>query len=90
MQVPQHLEPEIQEDMDRYRADAAYFEAHRRALLEEYPEQWVAVYHQEVVGAAKDIKRLVKQLERKGIRPGRTYREYLTDKEELLILPDAS
>jgi hypothetical protein len=79
-------EQQVQQDMERYRADAAYFDAHRAEFLQRYLEQWVAVYNQEVVGTAKDIKRLVKQLERKGIQPGRTYREYVTDKEELLIL----
>ena len=77
---------QIQEEIERHRADAVYFEAHRAELLDHYPEQWVAVYNQEVAGAAKDIKRLVRQLERKGIRPGRTYRAYLTEKEELFIL----
>ena len=86
MQVHQHVQPEIQEDMERYRADAAYFDAHRAEFLRRYPDQWVAVYNQDVVGAAKDIKRLVRQLERKGIRPGRAYTEYLTEKDELLIL----
>lgn len=84
------VQPQIQDDMERYRADARYFEEHRAEFLERYPDQWVAVYNQEVVGATKDVKRLVKQLERKNIRPGRTYCEYLTDKEELLILPAAS
>lgn len=79
-------EQRVQQEMQRFRADAAYFDAHRGEFLQRYPDQWVAVYAQEVVGAAKDIKRLVKQLERKGIRPGRTYRQYVTDKEELLIL----
>ena len=84
------VRPEIQQDIERYRADARYFEAHRPELLQRYPEHWVAVYNQEVVGTAKDMKRLVQQLERKSIRPGRTYCEYLTEKEELLILIDPS
>ena len=77
---------QVRQELERFHADAEYFERHRQELLERYPERWVAVYNQEVVGSAKDIKRLVRQLERKGIQPGRTYREYLTEKEELLIL----
>ena len=80
---------EIQEELKRFGADADYCEAHYAELLERYPEQWVAIYNQEVVGAAKAIKGLVKQLERKGIRPGRTYRHYLTSVEEDLILLSA-
>lgn len=77
---------QIQEDLDRFGRDAEYFDQHRQELLQQYPEHWVAVYHQEVVGAAADPKRLVKQLERKGIPPGRVFRGYVTDKEDLLIL----
>ena len=77
---------EIQEDLERFGRDAEYFDQHRQEFLQQYPEQWVAVYHQQVVGAAKDPKRLIKQLERKGIPPGRVFREYVTDKEDLLIL----
>jgi large subunit ribosomal protein L16 len=50
------------------------------------PERWVAIYNREVVGAAKDIGRLVKQLKRKGIPPGDAYWQYLTKEEMLLIL----
>jgi hypothetical protein len=76
----------IQEELDRFTADAEYFDAHRQALLARYPEQWVAVFGQEVVATAKDLKRLIAQLERKGIPPAQAYRAYLTDREEMLIL----
>jgi hypothetical protein len=87
MLVEKPLDPEIKADMERYRADALYFDEHRDELLRRYPDRWVAVYLQSVVGAAKSMKQLVRQLQRKGIRPGRTYTEFLTDKVEDLILP---
>ena len=77
---------QVQQDLDRYRADALYLEEHREELLEQYPERWVAIYNLQVVGAAKDPRRLVKQLDRKGIPSGRVYRGHLTNKDELLIL----
>jgi hypothetical protein len=86
MQIPQEL---VQQELKQYRSDAEYFEEHRAELLEQYPERWVAIYNQQVVGVAKDAKRLKRQLERKGIPPGRVVREYLTQKEELLILSAA-
>jgi len=75
----------IQEELERHRRDAEYFQAHRQELLERYPERWVAVYNQEVVAAAKDQKRLLRQLERRGVPSGRVFRDNLTDK--LLIVP---
>jgi hypothetical protein len=44
------------------------------------------VYNRQVVGAAKDPKRLRRQLEQRGIPPSQTYWGYLTEKEESLIL----
>ena len=77
---------QVQQELARSRADALYLEEHREELIEQYPDRWVAIYNLQVVGAAKDPRRLVKQLERKGIPPGDTYWQYLTDKDELLIL----
>ena len=77
---------QVQEELQRHRQDALYFQQHRQELLTRYPEHWLAIYNQQVVAAAKDHKRLLRQLERKGIPPGRVFREYLTDEEDLLIL----
>ncbi len=77
---------QVEQELARFQSDAEYFDAHRSELLTQYPDRWVAVYNHEVVGAAKDTKRLVKQLHRKGIPPAHVYTEYLTENEELLIL----
>jgi len=75
-----------QQDLERFTEDMLYFDQHRQELLQQYPERWVAIYNQHVVGAAKDLKRLIQQLERKGIPPSQVFREYLTEQEDLLIL----
>lgn len=77
---------QVQQELERYRRDAFYLEQHREELLRQYPEQWIAIYHQQVVGAANDLRRLIRQLERKGIPPGEVFEEFLTNKDELLIL----
>lgn len=76
----------VQEELKRFKRDTSYYEAHHKELLEKYPEQWVAIYNQQVVGAAKDLKRLVAQLQREGIPQGRAFVEFVTAKEDLLIL----
>lgn len=77
---------QVQRELERFTQDMLYVDQHRRELLERYPERWVAVYNQQVVGVAKDPKRLVRQLERKGIPSGQVFREYLTEQEDVLIL----
>jgi hypothetical protein len=78
---------QAQPELDRFTQDALYLDRRRQELLERYPDQWVAIYQQTVVGAAKNPERLVRQLERKGIPSGQTYWEYLSTKDELLIVP---
>jgi hypothetical protein len=54
--------------------------------LEQYPERWVAIYDEQVVAAAPELAPLLKMLERQGIPRGRTFVEYLTAKDDLLIV----
>lgn len=76
----------VEEELKRYGKDLEYLDEHRQELLERYPERWVAVYNLRVVGAAKDLRRLIGKLEKQGIPPGEVYREFLTRNEPLLIL----
>lgn len=77
---------DIQQELERSSKDLEYFAAHRQELLKEHTEQWVAIYNQQVVAAAKDVKRLIKHLEKKGIPPGHVVRQYLTGNEDIWIL----
>lgn len=76
---------QVEKELDRFQDDMAYFDGHRAEFLRKYPEQWVAIYHHEVVGAAKALPKLVAQLERKGLR-GKAFVDYVTEREDLLIL----
>lgn len=77
---------QVQQELERFTADMLYFDQHRHELLRQYPDKWVAIYQNQVVATAKTLPRLVKQLERKGIPKGRAFVEYVTAKEDLLIL----
>jgi hypothetical protein len=77
---------QVRQELERFTEDMLYFDQHRRELLQQYPDRWIAIYNQQVVGAAKDPRRLVRQLERKGIPPGQVFRKYLTEQEDLLIV----
>lgn len=81
---------QVQDELERFTSDMGYFEQHRQELLEQYAEQWVAVYDQQVVAAGKDLKRLVSRLNKHGIPASQTFVDYLTHDEDLLILASAS
>ena len=77
---------ELQAELQRFKRDTQYYEAHWEELLTQYPEQWIAVFNQQVVGAAPDFEQLLVMLEQSGIPVERTLIEHVTRKEELLIL----
>ena len=77
---------QVRQELARFTADVEYFDRHRREIHSQHPDRWVAVYNQQVVGAAKDFKRLIRQIERKGIPRGRAFVEYTTERDDLLIL----
>ncbi len=74
-------------ELDRFQQDIDYYQTHWGELLSEYPEQWVAIFNERVVGASTGLDELLAKVKRKGIPVGRCLVEYVTAKEELLILP---
>jgi hypothetical protein len=77
---------QVQAELQRFKKDTAYYEAHHDELLEKYPEQWVAIYNQKVVGASPDYEQLLNDLQAKGYSVGHVFVHYLTRHDEVLIL----
>ena len=75
-----------EEELDSFTKDALYADSHREELARQYPEQWVGIYHERVVGAAKTSKQLVRRLDKQGIPPGETYFHYASEYEPVLIV----
>ena len=65
--------------------DAVYYEAHQAELLEQYPEQWIAILNQKVVGLAPDPRELLLDLKSRDIPLRRVLVKHLTTKEEVWI-----
>lgn len=78
---------EKQAELRRFRRDVDYYRAHQDELLKQYPEQWIAIFNEQVVGADADYDRVLDQVEERHIPVGRVFIERLTEKDELLILP---
>jgi hypothetical protein len=76
----------MQAELQRCKRDTAYYEAHQEELLEQYPEQWVAIYDERVVGADADLYHLLSTIKEQGFSPGQALVEYVTSKDEILIL----
>ena len=77
---------DVHVDLQGFKKDTAYYEAHHQELLAQYPEQWVAILNQQVVGASEDYEQLLTDLQEQDIPIERTLFKHLTEREELWIL----
>ena len=57
-----------------------FFAANRAKFLEQYPDQWVGVFREQLVGVAPDWKDLFQAAEAQGIRRGDVLVEFLDTK----------
>ncbi len=78
---------EPQKQLERFKRDRQYYEAHRVELLEHYPDQWVTIYNEQVVAASPDLHELILKKKAKGVPAGQGLVEYVTTKDDVFILP---
>lgn len=71
----------------RLQQEAEYYEAHYEELMEKYPEQWVAILDQRVVGASSDPRQLLQNLKAQGTSLRRVLVKHVTREQETWILP---
>jgi len=76
---------EVRRELQRFHSDVEYFDAHYQEFLDEYPEQWVAVYNQQVVGACPEFYPLLKELKKKGVPSEKVVIERVTREEKVWI-----
>ncbi len=64
-----------------------FYEAHREELLRQYPEQWVAIFEERVVGVNEEFDRLLEDLRARGVPVEFARFEHLTTKDDILLVP---
>ena len=65
----------------QFRKDSKWFSEHCDELAEQYADNWVGVYKQEVIGASPDSVKLIKELRAKGYNVGHVFFYYLAGEE---------
>ena len=78
---------EVQAELERFHRDNLYYAEHKEELTRQYPDQWVAIFEEEVVGVGPDLTLLLTDLKSRGIPLGKIALEYLTTQEVIWILP---
>lgn len=77
---------EIAEHLEHFNGDTEWYRAHRDDLLARYPDQWIAIYGGEVVGAAEDAEELFTRLKEQGVPIAHTFFAHPSGEEEDWIL----
>lgn len=72
--------------LKRFKKEIDYYQAHHDELLEQYPEEWVAIFNRAVVAADSEPEKLLATLREKGVPVERALVEHLTRHEDTLIL----
>jgi hypothetical protein len=73
---------ETAKHLEHFNRDTEWYRAHRDELLARYPDQWIAIYGEEVVGAAEDAEELIAELQERWIPIGHTFFANPTGEEE--------
>ena len=65
--------------------DVEFFNKNSQEIMKQYPEQWIGILGQKVVGAAPDIYDLMAQLKEKGIAQDVVLWQHMTKEETLML-----
>ena len=77
---------DVKTELQKFAKDGQFLDAHYEELLEQYPEQWVAVFDEQVVGAGFDFEQLLDDLKVRGLPLGRIVIEKVSAENEVWIL----
>lgn len=69
---------EFKRKREQFSRDLAFIDENRDKLLENYNENWVAIYNSEVVAHGKDYNNVLSQLEKKGMPVGQIPIKFLS------------
>ena len=75
-----------QTDIERFHRDVLYYAAHQEELREQFAEQWVAIYNEQIVSVHPDFEQLLDAVEAKGAPLGSVYTHWVTKKPFILIV----
>ena len=85
MNGTQQQEAVAQAELAHFQRDVDYYNAHYRELLATHPDEYVAIFNQEVVGAGPQLDELLDHLRRGGVPPELTVIKHPSSEQETWI-----
>ncbi len=71
--------------LDSFHKNVKYFDANRDRLVQDYADQWVAIFNERVVGADRDLDALVEKLDSQGLPLEATFIERAATAQEIWL-----
>ena len=78
---------EVDSSLAQYRKEREFCEAHYKELLEEYPDQWIGILDEKVMGVAETSDALLAKFKAEGIPTNFMYVQRLATKPKILVVP---
>lgn len=79
---------EFKRKRDQFSRDLAFIDENRDKLLEDYEENWVAVYESKIVAHGKHYNNVLSQLERSDLLEEQVVIKFLSSREGITLYPE--
>jgi len=76
----------LRESAAELNASQDFIESHRKKLVQEYPDQWIAVYKQKIIGVNKELRTLVYKIRTSDVPLAHVALEHLRSEEMPIAL----
>lgn len=76
----------VDQELRAFRKDARLLSSRRKHFLQQYPNQWVAIYQGDVAAQARTLPALVERMRQLNIPRGRAIVRYINNNPRKMIL----
>ena len=73
--------------LDSFHRNVEYFDVNHSQLVQDYTDQWVAIFGERVVGADRDLDTLVEKLDSQNLPVGEVLVERVSATQEIWLFP---
>ncbi len=79
--VPPVITKEDLEELEQFKRDIGYFDRNYQEMKASFPDQWVAILNERLIGHDAEYERLIKTLKDEGYDIGKPHIAFLPTKE---------
>ena len=77
------MQQDKQANLERFHANVVWFDSHYDELLAKYPDQWVGICDEKVIGASPDLENLMVKMKANNQPLKHTFFDFLDSKQTI-------